>query len=195
MPNEKADRCETNAHESAAIGSADGAFGAGILEVADESDARHVGENDPSVRADLNRFEFYPMRSRLLAPRVETPGATHPPVTVQGTPSAAGDGPLFFFSDVPPGNNKPLFIVNLPNRSTNHAAPVPHLLREGLFGHVRYKVQPPFRSRGMHVAEPHTAVFYAERLNLCPYPRQSLALDHVDILRSMFLQIRLENGP
>ncbi len=40
----------------------DGAFGVGILEVADETEARQFGENDPSVRADLNRFELYPMR-------------------------------------------------------------------------------------------------------------------------------------
>ena len=40
----------------------DGAFGVGILEVADEAEARHFGENDPSVRAGLNRFEIYPMR-------------------------------------------------------------------------------------------------------------------------------------
>ena len=40
----------------------DGTFGLGILEVADEVEARHFGENDPSVRAGLNRFEFYPMR-------------------------------------------------------------------------------------------------------------------------------------
>jgi uncharacterized protein len=39
-----------------------GAFGLAILEVADEREARLFGENDPSVRAGLNRFEFYPMR-------------------------------------------------------------------------------------------------------------------------------------
>jgi uncharacterized protein YciI len=39
-----------------------GAFGMGILEVADEAAARHFGENDPSVLGGLNRFEFYPMR-------------------------------------------------------------------------------------------------------------------------------------
>ena len=38
-----------------------GAFGLAILEVADEAEARQFGENDPSVRAGLNRFEFYPM--------------------------------------------------------------------------------------------------------------------------------------
>lgn len=38
-----------------------GAFGVAILEVADETEARQFGENDPSVRAGLNRFEFYPM--------------------------------------------------------------------------------------------------------------------------------------
>jgi uncharacterized protein YciI len=40
----------------------EGAFGLGILEVADEAEARHFGENDPSVLGGLNRFEFYPMR-------------------------------------------------------------------------------------------------------------------------------------
>lgn len=39
-----------------------GAFGMGILEVADEAEAQHFGENDPSVLGGLNRFEFYPMR-------------------------------------------------------------------------------------------------------------------------------------
>jgi uncharacterized protein len=38
-----------------------GAFGVAILEVADEAEAREFGENDPSVRGGLNRFEFYPM--------------------------------------------------------------------------------------------------------------------------------------
>ncbi len=33
-----------------------------ILEVADEAEARQFGENDPSVRAGMNRFELYPMR-------------------------------------------------------------------------------------------------------------------------------------
>ncbi len=40
----------------------EGAFGVAILEVADEGEARHFGENDPSVRAGMNRFEIYPMR-------------------------------------------------------------------------------------------------------------------------------------
>ena len=39
----------------------DGAFGVGILEVADESEARQFAENDPTVRAGLNRFGLYPM--------------------------------------------------------------------------------------------------------------------------------------
>lgn len=42
--------------------SPDGAFGMGILEVADEAEARNFGENDPSVLGGLNRFEFSPMR-------------------------------------------------------------------------------------------------------------------------------------
>jgi len=40
----------------------DGAFGVGILEVADEAEAQHFGENDSSVLAGMNRFEVYPMR-------------------------------------------------------------------------------------------------------------------------------------
>ena len=40
----------------------EGAFGVGILEVADEAEARQVFENDPSVIAGMNRFEIYPMR-------------------------------------------------------------------------------------------------------------------------------------
>jgi uncharacterized protein len=39
-----------------------GAFGLAILEVADEAEARIFGENDPTVRAGLCRFEFHPMR-------------------------------------------------------------------------------------------------------------------------------------
>jgi uncharacterized protein YciI len=38
-----------------------GSFGMGVLEVADEAEARQIGENDPSVRGGLNRFEFHPM--------------------------------------------------------------------------------------------------------------------------------------
>jgi len=39
-----------------------GTFGVGILEVADEGEARAFGENDPSVRGGLNRWEIYPMQ-------------------------------------------------------------------------------------------------------------------------------------
>jgi uncharacterized protein YciI len=39
-----------------------GAFGLGILEVADAAEARQFSENDPSVRAGLNRWELYPMQ-------------------------------------------------------------------------------------------------------------------------------------
>jgi uncharacterized protein YciI len=39
-----------------------GAFGLGVLEAADEAEARRFGEDDPSVRAGLNRFEIHPMR-------------------------------------------------------------------------------------------------------------------------------------
>ena len=38
----------------------EGAFGVGILEVADEAEARQFA-NDPSVHAGLNRWEIYPM--------------------------------------------------------------------------------------------------------------------------------------
>jgi uncharacterized protein YciI len=38
------------------------AFGLGILEVEDESEARQFGDNDPSVLEGLNRFEIHPMR-------------------------------------------------------------------------------------------------------------------------------------
>ena len=40
----------------------DGTFGLGVLEVEDEAEARRFGENDPSVRAGLNRFEIYPIQ-------------------------------------------------------------------------------------------------------------------------------------
>lgn len=46
-----------------------GAFGLGILEVENEAEAQRFGENDPSVRARLNRFEIYPMR--VAASRVK----------------------------------------------------------------------------------------------------------------------------
>jgi len=38
-----------------------GAFGLAVLEVDSEAEARQFGDGDPSVRAGLNRFEFYPM--------------------------------------------------------------------------------------------------------------------------------------
>jgi uncharacterized protein YciI len=38
-----------------------GAFGLAVLEVDNEAEAREFGEGDPSVRAGLNRFEFFPM--------------------------------------------------------------------------------------------------------------------------------------
>lgn len=40
----------------------EGAFGVGILEVADDAEARQFAENDPSVRAGLNRWEIHPMQ-------------------------------------------------------------------------------------------------------------------------------------
>jgi len=42
--------------------SPEGSFGMGILEVTDEAEARHFGENDPTVLAGMNRFAVYPMR-------------------------------------------------------------------------------------------------------------------------------------
>jgi uncharacterized protein YciI len=39
-----------------------GAFGLAILEVETEEEALRFGKDDPSVKAGLNRFEFYPMR-------------------------------------------------------------------------------------------------------------------------------------
>jgi len=41
---------------------AEGAFGLAVLQVDTEEDARRFGQQDPSVKAGLNRFEFYPMR-------------------------------------------------------------------------------------------------------------------------------------
>ena len=38
-----------------------GTFGMAVLEVADEAEARHFAENDPSVRGGLNRWELCPM--------------------------------------------------------------------------------------------------------------------------------------
>jgi uncharacterized protein len=38
------------------------AFGLAVLEVESESDARRFGEDDPSVRAGLNRFKIHPMQ-------------------------------------------------------------------------------------------------------------------------------------
>lgn len=51
-----------------------GAFGMGILEVAHEGEARQVGENDPSVRGGLNRFEFYPMMVAASRAKESTEG-------------------------------------------------------------------------------------------------------------------------
>ena len=38
-----------------------GAFGLAVLEVDNEAEARHFGENDPSVKGGLNTFELHPM--------------------------------------------------------------------------------------------------------------------------------------
>jgi uncharacterized protein YciI len=39
-----------------------GAFGMAVFEVADEAEVRTVLENDPTVRAGLNKFEICPMK-------------------------------------------------------------------------------------------------------------------------------------
>ena len=39
-----------------------GAFGLAVMEVDSEDEVRRFGEDDPSVKGGLNRFEFYPMR-------------------------------------------------------------------------------------------------------------------------------------
>ncbi|HEY2546068.1 MAG TPA: YciI family protein [Candidatus Acidoferrum sp.] len=39
-----------------------GAFGMAVFEASDETEVRHVLENDPSVLGHLNTFEIYPMR-------------------------------------------------------------------------------------------------------------------------------------
>jgi uncharacterized protein len=38
-----------------------GAFGVAVFEVEDESEARGICENDPTVRAGVNTFELHPM--------------------------------------------------------------------------------------------------------------------------------------
>lgn len=48
-----------------------GTFGLAVLEVDSEAEARRFGENDPSVRRGLNRFEFHPMR--VTAARAKEP--------------------------------------------------------------------------------------------------------------------------
>ena len=40
----------------------EGAFGMAVFEVADEAELREIAENDPSVLAGLNKFEWHPMR-------------------------------------------------------------------------------------------------------------------------------------
>jgi hypothetical protein len=66
--NERAQRLSSAAFEAGKlllygpVIAPDGAFGLAIHEVGDEAEARPFGENGPSVRAGLNRGEFYPMR-------------------------------------------------------------------------------------------------------------------------------------
>jgi uncharacterized protein YciI len=40
----------------------EGAFGMAVFEVADEAELRAIVENDPTVRAGLNKFELHPMK-------------------------------------------------------------------------------------------------------------------------------------
>lgn len=47
-----------------------GAFGLAVLEVDSEDEVRRFGEEDPSVQAGLNRFEYHPMR--VSAARAKT---------------------------------------------------------------------------------------------------------------------------
>ena len=48
----------------------DGAFGMAVFETADEAEVRAIMEEDPTVKAGLNRFEVYPMRvGAAQAPR------------------------------------------------------------------------------------------------------------------------------
>jgi hypothetical protein len=39
-----------------------GAFGVAVFEVENEAEVRKIAENDPTIRAGLNRFECYPTR-------------------------------------------------------------------------------------------------------------------------------------
>jgi uncharacterized protein YciI len=40
----------------------DDSFGMGVLEVADEADARQIMDADPTIVAGLNRYQIAPMR-------------------------------------------------------------------------------------------------------------------------------------
>jgi len=40
-----------------------GGWGVAIFEAEDETAARAIAENDPTIKAGLNTFELYPMRS------------------------------------------------------------------------------------------------------------------------------------
>lgn len=41
-------------------------FGIALLEMADPEEVRAFGENDPSVKAGMNTFEFHPFRLAFL---------------------------------------------------------------------------------------------------------------------------------
>jgi uncharacterized protein YciI len=50
----------------------EGAFGMAVFEVTDEAELREIAENDPSVLAGLNKFEWYPMKlGAAQGPRAE----------------------------------------------------------------------------------------------------------------------------
>ena len=39
-----------------------GAFGMAVLEMEDATEVQRFGQEDPSIKAGMNTFEFYPMR-------------------------------------------------------------------------------------------------------------------------------------
>ena len=73
--------------------------------------------------------------------------------TIHAEPRCGASGPMSSsgMPQIRPGS----FIMNLPNRGTNHAVPVSHLLRVDLFGHGRYEVPTLLGGRRVHVVHPH----------------------------------------
>jgi uncharacterized protein YciI len=51
----------------------EGFWGAGVVEVADESEARSLIEHDPTYRANLLKFEMYPMRVSMIRKEQSVP--------------------------------------------------------------------------------------------------------------------------